>query len=210
MSIPDSFDNNNNYNSFISLPSQDWDYLLVSSYHRQVNAQPVSCPVDSNISSNAHRSDTGELPSVSNWRPWFWWCYIWFPNFLCFKMFLGCTFVNFWKPGHKQQTWHVVLKGQTSLTKIGAWECKKVWCLTFCRCLLPPVNLWSWTFQLHSFLTSQGFSTFFTCSIRNCNWMSCREKRLHRWSVSYSSWPGNRCLFSYFNLLFGVMKKRDV
>lgn len=46
-------------------PPQDWEYLLVSNYHRQVNSQPVSGPVDSSVSSNVRRTDTNEL-SVSN------------------------------------------------------------------------------------------------------------------------------------------------
>lgn len=47
-------------------PLQDWDYLLVSNYYRQVNSQPVSGPVDSNVSSNARRSDADELSPVSD------------------------------------------------------------------------------------------------------------------------------------------------
>ncbi|XP_011601409.2 anaphase-promoting complex subunit 1 [Takifugu rubripes] len=44
---------------------EDWDYLLVSNYHRQLNSQPVSGPVDASVSSNTCRTDTGELPTMS-------------------------------------------------------------------------------------------------------------------------------------------------
>lgn len=67
MAFPESPDNNNN-NLFLFLyPLKDWDYLLVSNYHRQLNSQPVSGTVDASVSSNTCRTDTGELPTVSNW-----------------------------------------------------------------------------------------------------------------------------------------------
>lgn len=65
MAFPESPHNNNLFLFLYLL--KDWDYLLVSNYHRQLNSQPVSGPVDASVSSNTGKTDTGELPPVSNW-----------------------------------------------------------------------------------------------------------------------------------------------
>lgn len=49
--------------SYLCLLSlKDWDYLLASNYHRQINSQPVCGPVDSSSSN----TDTDGLSMVSN------------------------------------------------------------------------------------------------------------------------------------------------
>lgn len=65
------------------LSLKDWDYLLGSHYHHQMNSQPVCGPVDSSGSNNTLIMETGGLSSVSNslWfslfvlHIWWWvWC----------------------------------------------------------------------------------------------------------------------------------------
>lgn len=199
-------------NCFLFLyPLQDWDYLLVSNYHRRVNSQPVSGPVDSSVSSNARRTDTNELSSVSNWLSWFRCGNTRFPNFVLsyvlkyfsFLLVLGvwCKLLETWLQAtivlycfqQPKRVWES--KNNTKIRKIHSGYS------LFRRCLLLLVHLWSWTLQLRSFLTFRPFSTSFTCSIRNCNWMSCREKLLHPWFACYSSWPGNIFVAS-FSVLF--------
>lgn len=44
-------------------PLKDWDYLLASNYHRQMNSQPTYGPVDASCFNN---TDTYGLSSVSD------------------------------------------------------------------------------------------------------------------------------------------------
>lgn len=46
----------------LSSPLKDWDYLLASNYHRQMNSQPTYGPVDA----SSNNTDTYGLSSVSD------------------------------------------------------------------------------------------------------------------------------------------------
>lgn len=131
-------------------PLQDWDYLLVSNYHRQVNSQPVSGPVDSSVPSNARRADTNELSSVSNWLSWLRCDNTGFPDFVVscvFKIFLisTCSWSKLLETSSKstivlycfqqpKRVWE--WKNNTKIRKIHSGYS------LFHRCLLLPAHLW--------------------------------------------------------------------
>lgn len=71
---------------------KDWEYLLGSHYHRQMNSQSVCGPLESSGSNNSLITDAEGMSSVSNlvWLDW----YITCRTNLIYSAYLGVTIMK--------------------------------------------------------------------------------------------------------------------